>query len=412
MTPNSTIDISPGRVLVICLANWSFGEATLGIRLINNSKFSAVHFVISPFLSPLLLHHKIDFTKLVPYASSGLNKLLFTVAIQQFKPDEIILADSLIFQESEEYYGLTEEYINSFGIPISCIDVYALSCRGEQVALPDGLIFEKCKALMEKLERFYIPCPVFDPLLLSLIKTDGRIACYSALPQLELNTTEIQRSSPRKELRIVITSAAWEDKLPVAESRRWVHEYVRQYIFDVLTDLSKHRRLHIDVVGMSEMKDYISSPNIFYKYHATVPPSQLQELIAKANIYFTSNVIASSISVSLALDTPVVCVTNAEAIDVQIQNINVTKSENMKIFTLPPFLVSPIGWYDFLYPLLQKNRYFDMLHFLDIRTPINVASNQILDLAEMKADFSNDSYLHDIQNLPKVILGLNRSMHK
>ncbi len=98
--------MSSGRILVICLTNWSFGEATLGIQLIQNSQYKELHFAISPFLEPLFRYHNIPYTKLIPGAVSTINQLILMSIVQDLGPDEIILADPLTFIESELYYGI------------------------------------------------------------------------------------------------------------------------------------------------------------------------------------------------------------------------------------------------------------------------------------------------------------------
>lgn len=400
-------NVSPGRVLLVCLTNWSFGEATLALRLVQNAEFEDVHFVISPLLAPLFRHYGVAFTKLSPGSSAGLNKLLFLSAIQQFAPDEIVLADPLTFLESRLYYGLTPEYLASLGIPISGIDIYAFSQSDGQAPPPEGGIFSDYTSLMETLERIFIPCPLFDPRLLPPVGSSGAVACYSALPQLEVRENEIQRDDPDDELRVVVTCAAWEDKLPLPRPKRCIQHCVRHYMFSMLTDMAKNRRLHVDLIGMSDLKAYIRPGTISYEYHSNVSPTRLQELLAAANIYFTSNVIAASISDSLSLGTPVVCVQNSKAITFPLSEISADKSKSYPDeVTLPPFLISPIGWYDFLQPLLAKSRYSHMLHHLEIATPINVASKLVLDwIANNEDDLYNSAYLQDIRALPKVIMG-------
>lgn len=399
-------DVSPGRVLLVCLTNWSFGEATLALRLIQNAEFEDVHFVISPFLAPLFRHYGIAFTKLSPGSSVGLNKLLFLSAIQQFAPDEIVLADPLTFLESEPYYGLTPDYLASLDIQVSGIDIYAFSQSNGQAPLPEGRIFSDYAVLMGTLNRLFIPCPLFDPRLLP-VGYSRAAACYSALPQLEVHESEIRRADPDEELRVVVTCAAWEDKLPLSEPKRCIQHCVRHYMFSVLTDMAKNCRLHVDLVGMSDLKAYVKHDTISYEYHSNVSPTRLQELLAAANIYFTSNVIAASIGDSISLGTPVVCVRNSKLITFPLSEISADKPGSYpdKV-TLPPFLVSPIGWYGFLQPLLAKSRYSHVLHHLEIKTPIDVASKLVLDWITKNEDNSYDNvYLQDIRALPKVILG-------
>lgn len=400
-------NVSPGRMLLVCMNNWSFGEATLALRLIHNAEFEDVHFVISPFLAPLFRHYGIAFTKLSPGGSAGLNKLLFLSAIQQFAPDEIVLADPLTFIESEPYYGLTQEYLASLGIPISGIDIYAFSQSNGQAPIPEGRIFSDYAVLIGNLKRLFIPCPLFDPCLLPSVGSSIVAACYSALPQLEVRENEIRRADPNEELRVVVTSAAWEDKLPLPKHKRCIQHCVRHYMFSVLTDLAKNCRLHVDLVGMSDLKAYVKHDIFSYEYHSNVSPKRLQELLAAANIYFTSNVIAASISDSISLGTPVVCVRNSKQIIFPLPEISADKSKSYPDeVTLPPFLISPIGWYDFLQPLLTKSRYSHVLHHLEIATPINVASKLVLDwISKNEDDLYNSAYIQDIRALPKIIMG-------
>lgn len=394
-----------GRVLLICLANWSFGEMTLGLRLLEHAKLEAAHLVVAPFMAPMVQHHGMSFTTLIPGRAPEINKLIFLSAFQDFAPDEIVLSDPLTFLESGAYYGLTPDFLSSLGVKICGLDIYALSCVTQR-ALPSGLIFEDYERYMSSvLSKFYVPCPLFDPRSLPPSGAATNVSGYSSLPALAPSDTPRleRRRAGDGAIRIVVTCAAWEDKIPLDPRLRSIQRCIRQYMFDVLAALSRQAPVHVDVIGMADLQGYASARSLPYKFHATVSPTEFRSIVEESDLYLSSNITASSISTSLMLDTPVVCVQNSEDFTLRLE------PEGVDV-VVPPVLVSPIGWYHFLQPMLEQSRYARSIGRLELSTPIEQAARDIFDRIESRAwKAVVEEYLRDIRALPPVVLGARSS---
>lgn len=398
---NGEAGAAAGRVLLICLANWSFGEMTLGLRLLEHAKLEAAHLVVAPFMAPMVRHHGMSFTTLIPGRAPEINKLIFLSAYEDFAPDEIVLSDPLTFLESGTYYGLDPQFLSSLGVKVSGLDIYALSCVTQR-SLPRGLIFEDYERYMrDVLCKFYVPCPLFDPRSLPPGSTGTKVFGYPSLPALA------QPDAPRPErrrpgdgvLRIVVTCAAWEDKIPLDPRLRSIQRCIRQYMFDVLAALSRQMPVHVDVIGMADLQDYASTRALSYEFHATVSPAEFRAIVERADLYLSSNITASSISTSLMLDTPVVCVQNSEDFTLRLE------PEGVDV-VVPPVLVSPIGWFHFLQPMLEQSRYARSIGRLELSSPIEQAVGYILDRIESRSwKAMTEEYIQEIRALPPVVLG-------
>jgi Family of unknown function (DUF6365) len=402
-----------GRVLGLCLTNWSFGEASLGLRLLRNSQYEAAHFVTSPLQQPLFSHNGLPTTNLA-FRKRSLNQLAILSVAEQLQPTEILLVDALTFCESERVFEFGFEFLFSLGVPVSAVDIYA--CDGE---LGDRVtqgrrrvkVFEAYEELVNRLDRVYRPCPIYDPQLAREPGVRDGVVCYSAITtDGTSNDSDSQQQDPGvadrasrdRPLKVVMTVASWEEELANAESQKDTKRLVRAYLVALLEALHDIRKVAVDLIGAAD-ESYLPGPSFVVNHHGKVAPEELTRILQSADLFLSTNIIAATIGKALAVGCPVACVYNSETRMLDKGGWRPPDPKDREI-ELPPFWLCPIGWYQFLNPLLRKSRYLDCLRLVELGSPVTPAARSLVEYSESGIiSPEGQAFLKETLHLPPVV---------
>lgn len=354
------------NILIISAGSFAAGESIIAIdiaRQLSSSGFRpclalpTAHYLFLKRLSGC------PYITLYPQAKE-LNKMLLGDLIQKHCPDLIILSDFFTFEFRKSSSGIDFDFLRKIGSPIISIDSYQWQSTdhdldfmsGPKIKLPD---------IVKEMDGFLRPCPLNN----EAVKFNNSVV-YRSVQPIRLMTS--RKSSIRKALSIphnafVIFSAnaAWEKViLNLSNTRdkifiRSVPNLIEKYISELDGEIYWIRvapRIH-----NSKMK---IGNSVIYDYQP-MSQNKFNSLLSISDLFITTNVVSTTLIKCLAMNIPSLFLHNSFYAN------NLRELELMAPFELTgtvtnairrsypvkPFLMFPMGWKNFLTPLLNNNGY-------------------------------------------------------
>lgn len=340
------------RVLFIVTSFWASGEFMIAREFAKNLKKSGheVAFVLPPS------HYKKVKSIYKAYGlipkSRKLNQLLFQEIAYSFQPDILILSDFLNYHFASNHYGIIKEDLEILGGKIATFDNYnwlktrvGMDTYGFYSSIPRELNIQDYGARI-------IPCPLENPDSLG----QGNYAyalCQEVISRTEKEKNKIYQGfnlDPNKKI-IFLTSASWQENAVQERKVQQFMQKVDKLYQKIIQDLKD--KYQIVLVGTNK-KILGEEKNIHY--YSNLDSQHFDDLISIADLYIGRNLISTSMVRMVLSGLRCLCLVNGKKVS--------RASENYAY----RFRMFPVGWYDFLTPLVEKNPYYDLIEMMEIFT--------------------------------------------
>ncbi len=356
------------RVLFLVTSFWAMGEFTIAkefaLRLKNSGH--EVAFCLPPSLYKKSSSIFPTFT-LIPN-SRKLNQLIFHEISYSFKPAIVILSDFLNYHFSHKHYGITREDLDILGAKVATFDIYnwkqkrlRMDAYGIESSIPKVLNIDWYG------DRI-LPCPLVDP------KKVGKNEFGYCLINKEISRSDVEKTKILKKFNldsnkktILVTRASWQSKI-IKEDK------VNRFISIVERNLSiiiSYLKEKYQIICIGEKEKIYGQHNIFY--FETLPPDDFDSIVSITDLYINRNFISTSMARMVL--SGVKCVNF-------IHSGFTSLSEDFYAYK---FRMFPVGWYDFLEPLVEDNPYFNLVESLKI-FDINASIKKIEELLSNEDD--------------------------
>jgi hypothetical protein len=286
------------------------------------------------------------------------NLAILDQIVAGFKPDCLVAADAFELEHTTKWSGLAMGMLRErYDRPVASLDRLGWQAVGYKADIYGGgeLTFPP---LLDDCDVLIRPCPphraepgpagvAIAPLRLSGLRDGGR-------------TSESARadhaSGKESETTVFLSNSAWEYRnrtrsLAVAE----LIDALPRLIHSHLAALG--RPLRVVHVGPRQWR-FPLADHIDYRHFSKLPYQMFHEKLAAANLFVTANVLSVTLAQAVLAGVPALVLENH-------QTFGPAELPDWAGATAPllhsayPFRVAPLGWHDFLEPLLAGNPYAD-----------------------------------------------------
>jgi hypothetical protein len=361
------------NVLFISLGAFAFGESTLALnfaRGLENSYYQPF-FILSP-INQVIFNSLPQLKKILLYPNGGrINRILAEDFLTEYPPDIILLFDFLTFEYSNNF-GLSLEYLRSFNTPIISLDSYEWESTDFILDFLGGRSKQVASTLLE-IDGCLRPCPLNKP-----IPLQDHFACYSFFK--EVRTTDINNLSLYREKldinssdKIVFSATAPWEKKPAKEVRQTPFCHVVPKLVEFyLTQVNCHIhwvRVGRDIQNKEEVHSNLTVHN--FKF---LPSDDFNNLLYLSDILITTNIAATTLAKKVCSGGAALLLfnsVNANCSGDLYRYKSMTFSSSIteiiqKCYPISPFRMFPLGWYDFLTPLVNENSYLNTFYQAEI----------------------------------------------
>lgn len=355
------------KYLFIALSTKGYGETILGLRVAQdlhksgNECFFLIHDSATSLLSETpFLHVKTSDHTL------GLLKLTLLSSIKKLNPDSIILSDYFTADLAFSRENIEPSFFKNFDFPVGAIDTWDLQRSGTEIDVfgSERRVFQDWSAY---LDYRLIPAPIAKPY--------SDAAYYCCLPE-PINVPKKVSQHVRRDLGIspderlvLFCTAAWQHASFNSEHANRLARLLPHLISQYIEQLGP--QVHLVHVGPT-----CFSLELGDRYHwlPAVPPGQFEMLLAGTDFLLSANASSTTIAQALVSGIPSMVLMNSQTIS-SLENLQSSSTEPLsdvliawvkKAAPIYPFYMWPIGYYDFLCPLLDDNPYCDVVPMLEI----------------------------------------------
>jgi hypothetical protein len=129
-------------------------------------------------------------------------------------------------------------------------------------------------------------------------------------------------------------------------------------------------RVHVVHVGPTRLPNFLA-----HKYHwlPSLSTGDFEFLLGSVDLLFTANVSASTISKALVTGIPISVLVNSHSVTSMAdfrEKFGSAFTENEcwieSVVPIFPFFLWPLGYYDFLQPIIRNNRLFDIITLIEM----------------------------------------------
>lgn len=353
--------------LAIALSTKGYGETILGLQLSEWLRRSGdeVHFLVHPGSERIVRSAGFPLTTISDHVGSFM-PLYIEEIIRSTRIDRLLLADYFTTDLWLAQNGLDVEALTDFGLPMTAIDTWHMDKSGDQIDIYWG----KTRSICDWRER---NAQLIQPVPIAGADAPGAYCC---LPPGITAATAAQIADVRSRYGLCP-----DDRLVLFCTARWQQTRYScrhaQRISETLPDLIAH---YIRQQGPTTKVMHIGPQSYEldlqgqYFWVDQIPQSEFVRILGAADLLLTANVSSTTIARAMAMDVPVLALVNSHALDVEddtatLPFLPLTStiadwiSANLPIY---PFLMWPVGYYDFLKPLIPGNAYFDAIAIEEI----------------------------------------------
>jgi hypothetical protein len=349
----------PGRShLFLLLSRKGMGEAILGLRL-------AQSLIAAGDSVSFICHH--SNTSLLPPGSSSLTlqseaakslPLYVQIKLHESQTSSIILGDYLTTSLFFETEGIDVKAIQDQGVPVVGIDIWDSGTYPQTIDVFMG--GQRTPLLWPDLVRSICPVP--------FLAAHSGAHFYQDLPapiKLAAKVKKHIRTTlglSENDKAVLFCTAAWQHaKYESADGVRLalsLPELMGQYIARMGP---KVHLVHIGPVA------YDLAATLGERYHwiPPLPPERFDSIVASVDLLLSANISATTIAKSMVYQVPTLVLENSYTLTNRAEADGVLPSppsvflSNWLYRSLPlyPFSLWPLGYYQFLKPLMKDNPY-------------------------------------------------------
>lgn len=355
------------KLLFFALSTAGYGETTIGMSLAEQLRPLGVdsHFICSPISEKVLKRTGVRYTT-IDQRMGRLARLLIDEAVSDFGPHAIVLADYFTFTGVfENRFGLEPWFVEEYQLPILPIDIW------EWEKTPFAIdMFEEDRTVDKRILEMDVhlrPVPLAHP------ERQGRAYPF----RLWEGSERVSRRTKHhlfttlglgpKDRLVMLTIAPWQ-QLP---EDRYLSAIGTQVLRGVPRLLAHYLRqlpptTHFMVVGQlpPEMASIPAD-----RVHAIPPcsPARFTSMLGSCDLLLSLNVGASTLGRAVQSDIPAVVLTNGfavrdpediERVEAELSGLTPAVREWLAgMLPLHRMRMWPLGFHDFLDPILTANPY-------------------------------------------------------
>ena len=316
--------------------------------------------------------------------SRSINRIIFNEVQEKFAPDLVILSDFLNYSFADRHYGITVEDLEIFKCKIATFDNFDWNLKRTCMDTYGYISDIPKKVHIESFGDRIIACPLGAP---AFEKKDGehRFALFHA--------SEYADQAKKQELRKEYADQYPIDKkIILVSNAKWQENYVQNENIDKFVELTNliFSRFLLQlaeteiVISIGEKKENAPDhPN--YIRLDSMPSEEFERYVNMADLYIGRNITSTSM-IRIALSgIPCVNIENSrhslsEADMEKLSAFSGTKLTSAdKIYK---FMMFPVGWYEFLKPLMNGNPYSEIVHrceLFDVEATFDTIRNLLYD---------------------------------
>jgi hypothetical protein len=369
--------MKPRRHLLVAVHHQSWGRTEMAVRIAQDLQAAGdeVRFLIHASEIPLLEKTGFKF-EVVRDHIGGLARVLFDKHVSQVRPDSVIYCDFFNTSNYLLHLGISDsEFLIGYDCPTVTLDVWDYQLTGHRIDLfgestadlVHGDINQKISEFNRITHRL-IPVP--------FAACDDRSGKFACLPKNSgIGSAKDWRDRlniPADHQVVLFCTSRWQHANGSENGTGRLCSFVPKVISHYIRRLGP--AVHLVHVGP---KSYEFQHVLGRRYH-WLPPlarNDFKKLISSADLLLSPNMCATTIATAIELNVPVIVLRNSRmvrTIDEAIEAAGGELSDNVQTLiteSLPiyPFVLWPLGYYQFLSPLLTSNEYceaFDSLELL------------------------------------------------
>ncbi len=377
------------KLLFIVTSYWAYGELTIALQFAKSlSKDNEIVFMVPRNQERIVKDSGFRDIGLY-FQLPSINRALLLDAARTFSPDFVILSDYLNYSFCFKHYGLKLEDLDCFSGRIGAFDLYDI---GKQDRTMDTYGFNNKRVIFDhdRVTFRLLPCPILSPEI-NLPSEDAYAVALNA--KLHIRTKEEQHNakeklgfSPGKKL-ILTTSAVWQETYKAYDN---VVEFVR-------CSEEAYQEIIAPFVNTNDVVciGHNISKQEGVTYLDSLPPEVFRSYCEAADLFISRNMISTSF---------------ANIIMSGVKGL-LLQSSRRDSKTIYPCRMHPVGWYDFLEPIVKDNAYMDLFDTGEIfsidetREVLSKILNKDLDIQrldsyhmQLKALTSGDLILKDLMS--------------
>ena len=303
------------------------------------------------------------------------NLAILDQIVAGFKPDCLVAADAFELEHTTKWSGLAMGMLRErYDRPVASLDRLGWQAVGYKADIYGGgeLAFPP---LLDDCDVLIRPCPphrpepgpagvAVAPLCLSGLRDGGRRSSESPGPDhtsgkdAETTLSPLGGRPPRTpdQPTVFLSNSAWEYRnrtrsLAVAE----LIDALPRLIHSHLAALG--RPLRVVHVGPREWR-FPLADHIDYRHFSKLPYQMFHEKLAAADLFVTANVLSVTLAQAVLAGVPALVLENHQTFG-PAELPGWAGATAPLLRTAHPFRVAPLGWHDFLEPLLAGNPYAD-----------------------------------------------------
>lgn len=384
------------KLLVISLNNKGLGETIIGLRAANDFAKAKHTCLFLTCESQKSLFNNLPFEVFYLKDQNGpMLKLCVDSLISKYKFDAIILSDGFTFGYYCNYVKIDPHFLFSYNIPIINIDIWNWQKTGLTIDGIDKNFTTINNYIIKTLSM--LPVPFLSPFA-------GCGIYFKNVPPI-INVDDSQRDYIRESLNIskkfiiLLCTAKWQHPLPENKVRYQAYEIVCNLLNRFLSHINECTIIHIGPDRISQLQLHKN-----YCYIEPCQPELYQKIVACSDLLLSLNITATTVTHALFNNIPILTLYSSNGNYSKDLN-NVSKSNNKLVDEISTedllsklnfkYFMWPIGYFQFLSPVLENNDYFRVVNAVDIKN-----REQVLEfLIRISTD---SSFKEDILSKQKV----------
>jgi hypothetical protein len=391
---------------MLALARRTWGEAAFGLNLAQDlrSRGQQCMFVTSPDIKPLLSGSGIEDFEFSEQRIRNVKEFISGI-IHKTRASSIVLCDFQTTDGTLSRCGVDASFLSALGLPLVAVDTWDHRLSGHRIDLFMDKYWES-RAWLRKVPRRLRPCPILNP-------GSDRGTC-SFLPTCSPAGSRVRSRSradlgiPTKHRAILLCTARWQvGQLSDKDGRRTAKKFL-DLLAEYINALGP--RVHLVHVGPSRLRSFRAMGNRYHWLPQQGP--KLDAVMGGVDLLVSGNVSASTVSRAMLMQVPAIVLENGcYALNEADANLWLGSHASRRIakwlpraLPLYPFRLWPLGGYQFLSKLLDRNPYcdaIDRIEWLHAEFAIEALRSLLFDSATREQLQNRQSkYIRMINKLP------------
>jgi hypothetical protein len=399
-------------ILFIVTSFWAYGEIGIACEFAVRTKAAGFKplFLIPESHEKIMKRFNFRYITLLPKIGE-VNRIIMKDIEVTYHPSLVILADFLNYNFCEIHYGLTYGDLAIFSGRLGTFDDFDWNLTGDKM---DTYGFKAKKFSEIDIADYGFglrPCPIVDP-----GKKGDNFYSYSLLNGLlpyEKSKTEIWKKKlglPSGRKLILFTSATWQEVYKQYPDVVHFVEVVNEIFLYGLEELSGE----YSIVYIGPEGYFTSIKKDFIIHFEQLSPEMFEEYLLATDIFLSRNITSTTLARVVLSGIPTVNLKNSlffkdvpfDPDCLPFRPINRVVEKLSKLKLCYPFRMFPVGWYNFLTPVIRGNPYlktmrqveqFDVIGLVDAVHELSDEGDTVDDL-----DSARESYLLKLDKLPTV----------